>query len=141
MTQARQIPTALSIVSYLFLISGIASVVDMIVRLTRGELYLTLGILGVWIFFGLRRFSPGWRICALVFIWFGLILGPLVAIIALLHDGPADLKVFGERVAYVSPIWLAAAAALFFLLALWQYRVLTRPDIHRLFHAETTTAD
>jgi hypothetical protein len=137
MAQERQIPTALSIVAYLFLVFGVLTAIDMIFRLTRGEIYLDAGILGIWIFAGLRRYSRGWRTCALVVIWIAFIVLPLAIVYALFEGGPAHLEVFGQRVASVSPGWVVVVAALFFPLEIWQYRVLTRPDIYRLFYGDS----
>ncbi len=72
MTQ-RNIPTPLSVVSYLFLLMGIMSVAEIIGELTSGSFRFDFGVLGIGIFFGLRRYSAGWRRCALWFIWLGMI--------------------------------------------------------------------
>ena len=137
MTLERQIPKSLSIVSYLFLIYGILMVIDTVCRFTRAEVHFDTGILGIWIFGGLRRYSRGWRTCALVLIWIDLIVSPLLVIYSVFGNQPAYFMIFGLLYASVSAIWVMMVAVGFFSLALWQYRVLTRPDIRRLFYSDS----
>ena len=76
-------------------------------------------VLGFGIYFGLRRFSTGWRTCALVLIWIQLIVIPVIF-------------VFGASARV--PAFYAAGCLAWYLLQLWLYRVLTRPDIRNLFY-------
>jgi hypothetical protein len=48
---------------------------------------------------------------------------------------PLDFKLFGQKIGHASNGVGIALAALMFTLAVWQYRVLTRPDVRRLFGA------
>jgi hypothetical protein len=131
--RARPIPVALSIVSYLFLAFGLWTLIDMAVGSMTGRLNFNFGILGIWIFGGLRRYSRGWRTCALLFTWLYLFIPPIV-IIYYFFGAPAYWQVFGHRFGSVSPLWSIVIAIVAFILALWQYWVLTRPDISRLFY-------
>src|SRR5260221_10533190 len=139
MTNARQTPIALSVISYLFLIMGIVAVIEMIITASRGAIHPDFYVLGLGIFAGLRRHSRGWRTCALIFTWFGLI-GLAVMIGFILFDGgmvfrrPSDLKFVD-----ISLIWSLIIVMPFFVLQLWQYRVLTRPDVRSLFYEESQT--
>jgi hypothetical protein len=139
MTQDRTIPTPLSVVSYVFLLTGILAAVEIIVGLTRGAFHLNLAILGFWIFFGLRRYSPGWRTCALVFIWIGMIVPSLMFVLLLSLGRLGSVTIFGQRHDGVSPFWILIPVALFFALEFWMYRVLTRPDIRRMFYDVSQT--
>ena len=138
MTNARQIPSALSVVSYIFLVFGISSAVEILVALARGSFHFDLVILGLWIFFGLRRYSPGWRTCALVFIWSGLITIPIGVVLllsaSLLSGQGVEVVISGQRHEDISAIWVCIPLALFFSLVLWMYRVLTRPNIRSMFY-------
>jgi hypothetical protein len=67
MTNARQTPIALSVISYLFLIMSIVAVIEMVITASRGTIHPDCYVLGLGIFVGLRRYSRGWRTCALVF--------------------------------------------------------------------------
>ena len=136
MDMDKRLPGALKIVAALFVIGGILAVIEVVVSLMRNRLSLNFGVLGLFIGVGLLRLRRGWRTCAVVFLWFGLILLPIVFLLGLLGVIPAYLQIFGVRVARV-PGWTVSAAAIpFFLLVLWQYRVLVRPDIRSLFGLE-----
>jgi hypothetical protein len=132
------IPKALRVVAVIHLVGGLMSVARIVVQLTQGTIGLDLGVLGIPIYFGLMRLSSGWRSCALVFIWLGILLTPIIFVIGLKSGLPGQLHIFGVPVGSISPIWISVASVLWFLLNLWQYRVLTRDDIKRLFVPPTT---
>ena len=126
-------PASLKIVAGLFIFGGICSAIEVIVSLMHNHINLNFGVLGLFIGPGLRRFSPSWRTCALVFLWIGLIGIPIIAFVLMTRPGPLDLKVFGQKVGHAPEELGLAIAAVAFLLTLWQYRVLTRPDVRDLF--------
>jgi hypothetical protein len=131
--QHQSAPLSLKIVAALFILSGISSIIEVIFSLTQGRLSFNFGVLGVVIGIRLLRFSRTWRICALIFIWIALICLPLVALVFLFLAVSVNYIIFWQNVGPGSRVVGAALAALLFALALWQYRVLTRPDIRRLF--------
>ena len=133
MTNDVKLPLSLKIVACLFLITGIYSVVDIILGIAQRGIYINFGVLGIPIFWGLLNRRSGWRICGLVLIWFGLIVIPIVFIASLLGNEPAYFEVFRIRISRI-PRWVASVVCVpFFLLVLWEYRVLVRPDIKALF--------
>ena len=133
MSDDMKIPRSVKIVAYLFLFGGICSVIDIIVALTRGLIYLNLGVLGIPIFFGLLNRRNGWRVCAMVFLWIGFIVIPIVFLMGLVGDVPGYFEVFRIKVARI-PSWVTSVASIpIFFLILWQYRVLMRPEIKALF--------
>jgi hypothetical protein len=137
MKDKRKIPTALSVVSYLFLFLGIVAVVEIIIGATRGAIHPNFYFLGIWIFSGLRRFSRGWRTCALVFTWLGLI-GLTFIIGCVLYDGGAVyFRPSDHKMVSIPLVWSLAITLPFFLLQMWQYRVLTRASVRNLFYQET----
>src|SRR5262249_21921903 len=133
MDNATPIPTSLKIVAFLFILGGILALTEAIVSLTYGQIYLNFAVLGLFIGPGLLRLSRGWRTCALVFLWIALIGAPVVAVLLISASGPFDLKLFGQQVGDVSKGFGVAFIAVMFVLAWWQYRVLTRADVRRLF--------
>ncbi len=137
MTQENKIPTSLSVVSYFFLFMGIMSANEFLGGLTRGEFIFDFGILGFWVFFGLRRYSPGSRTCALVFVWLASIGLVIAFVYGLLGSGPASIEIFGKRYADIPVIWLSIVSAIFLPLEIWKYRVLTRPNIRSMFYEES----
>jgi len=137
MTQQRNIPKSLSVVSYLFLLMGVMAAIEILGELTHGSFHLDFDVLGFWIFFGLRRFSKGWRTCALLFTWPWLIELPIVFVCGFFGSGPAFIKIFGWRYEDVPIIWVSVVSVVFFIFELWIYRVLTRPSIRSLFYVES----
>lgn len=131
--EKTSVPTALRIVAVLFLISGWFAVVEVLVQLTQRNFSINLGVLGIPIYFGLMRLSGGWRICALAFIWLGMLLALFAFIVGVVVEDPAEFAVWGVAVASVSSLWISVLSVALFVLCLWQYRALTRPEIRELF--------
>src|SRR5690606_32759624 len=107
--------------------------VGILVQLVQHHVDVDFGVLGIPIYFGLRRLSSGWRTCALVLLWISLLMSPVLFALGLAARSPAYFTLFGIRLANISPVWVSVAAVVVFLLSLWQYRVLTRPEIRSLF--------
>jgi len=133
MDSNQSAPTSLKIVAGLFILYGVCSAVDVVVSLVLGNLTINLNVLAFFIGLGLLRFSRGWRTCALVVLWIYLIGLPIIALLIMLHHGPLDLNLAGQKVGHVSKGLSLGIAAVSFVLAFWQYRVLTRPDIRKFF--------
>ena len=130
--RARDNPMALRIVAGLFVLQGLLTAVDVILKSCRGHLDLNLMLLCLWIGPGLLRHSPTWRKWALVVLWFSFFAISLLAVFALLRP-PLDFKIFGFPTAPVPLVPTLLFLLALLLLNLWQYRVLIRPDIHALF--------
>ena len=137
MDENRQIPASLKAVAILFILGGIFAVIEVLVSLARSHININFGVLGLFIGPGLLALKPGWRTCALVFLWIAMIGIPIIAVLMLGHSGPLDFKIFGEEVGHASKEFSLAVAVILFLLSFWQYRVLTRPDVRRLFGVMT----
>jgi hypothetical protein len=133
MDNTTPIPTSLKVVAFLFILSGIFSLIEVIVSLMHSHLNINFGVLGLFIGPGLLRLSRGWRTCALVFLWIAMIGIPIVAILFMAAAESLDFTLFGQKVGHASKELGIVLAALVFALAVWQYRVLTRPDVRRLF--------
>jgi hypothetical protein len=135
-----EIPVSLAIVSYIFFLPGgiclgfVASALLFLIYAGgipgSGTILLSClagtayGIFCLCLSRGLRRCSRSWRICALVIIWWGFI-AMAYSIVRYFqtqatprHDTP---MVF----------WLEYGIG--FIVQVWQYRVLTRPDVRDLF--------
>jgi hypothetical protein len=133
MNNTTTIPTSLKIVAFLFILSGIFSLIEVLVDLTQSHLSINLGVLALFIGPGLLRLSRGWRTCALVFLWIAMIGIPIVALIFMTASGLLDFNLFGQKVGDAPKGLGLVLLALMFALTVWQYRVLTRPDVRRLF--------
>lgn len=133
MDEKPHIPASLKVVAIIFFLGGIHSVIEVVLAFAHGRLSINFGVLGLFIGPGLLALRPGWRACAMVFIWIALICLPVATVLMLFHPGHFDFEVFGRQVGYVTKeLGLAVAIALF-LLTLWEYRVLNRPDVRILF--------
>ncbi len=145
--QKPRIPTALSIIAYLYFLIGMWNLafggyLIYLAVTTKGldltdpgdilvASYIIFGLVLVGVSRGLRRCSRGWRICALIFIWVG-ILGVFSEGYKLLAP---QLQTTSHRpigaLSAQNIILLLVAALLF---QLWQLRVLTRVDVRDLFY-------
>jgi hypothetical protein len=132
------IPTALRVVATLQLLGGMSALGGMIDRLGHGELYLDVGVLGIPAFFGLIWLKPGWRTFVLIVTLAWLVAMPVLFILglAVAELVPAEVRMFGLTIATLSALWMSALMVPLFLLLLWQFRVLTRPDVAALFAPE-----
>ena len=133
MDDNRRIPVSLTVVAVLFIFGGICAVIEVVVGLAHQRVSINFGVLGLFIGPGLLALRRGWRTCALVFLWIAMIGVPIVAILFLGVSGPLDFGVFGQKVGHTPKELGVAVAFLFFLLCFWEYRVLTRGDVRRLF--------
>jgi len=129
----RVAPWDLFLIAILFILGGITAVISMIIALAQGRLSINFGAIGIFVGIGLLRFSPGWRTCALVLTWFGIVVSPLLALIGVLSGKPATLRLPFQAPIPVSPYWGIIIGIVVFLLMVWQYRVLTRPRVRMLF--------
>ena len=123
------IPTSLRIIAVLFFLGGISSIIEMAVALMNNSISVNFGILGLFIGPGLLRLSKAWRTCALVFIWLALIaasIGIVVCVMAFF------LPTFGD-----ASIGILLLVIILFFVALWEYRVLTNPNIRKLFEIDS----
>jgi len=133
MNADTRIPGSLRVVAALWIFTGVCAAIEVVVSLMNNRISINSGVLDIFIGLGLLRLSRGWRTCALVLLWIALIGTPIITILMIGHSGPLDFKILGQKVGHApKELGLAMAVALF-LLALWQYRVLTSQRVRRLF--------
>jgi hypothetical protein len=126
------VPTALMIVAWLFIASGILSILQILYLFTQHQLHIDTGVLGVFIGPGLLRWRRGWRTCALVLLWFGMILSPIL-ILTTLWANSMNLNIFGINLGSAPAAIGFLVGLVMFALIIWEYRVLVREDIRRGF--------
>jgi hypothetical protein len=125
-------PAALKVVAWLFIAFGILAAIEMVGGLFFGQVGLNFAVLGIWVGRGLLRLQSGWRTCALVFIWIALIGLPLAYLLAVTAGSQGRIRVF--NVTHSAPVWVVLIpVAAGFAVAVWEYRVLTRAEVRRLF--------
>jgi hypothetical protein len=128
-------PPALIIVASLFIACGAIGILWMICsRLLGSGLVLDIGSPLVLVFgFGLMRRIRACYDMAIVVLWIFLIFLPLSALFVLSHW--STITILGTA---LKPSALTVTLSLIieitiFILALWQYRVLRRPEVRSLF--------
>lgn len=129
----RRLPLSLKVVAILFILGGISSAIEVFVSLMRSHININFGVLGILIGIGLFRLRQGWRSCALVFTWIGLIAAPIIGLLFLSHPGPLDFSVFGQKVGHAPKELGVSMVLILFIYSIWQYRTLTRRDVRLLF--------
>jgi hypothetical protein len=130
---APEVPSELKVVAGLFILEGACAAIEMVVSLAYGHLNLNFGVLAIPAGFGLLRLSRGWRTFCLVLLWISLLLIPVVVAMMLGSTTLPEVKIFGQKVGKASQEVAMVIAVVVFLIAFWQYRVLTREDIRRRF--------
>jgi len=133
MDNTTPIPTSLKVVAFLFILSGIFSIIEIIVSLMHNSISINFGALILFVGLGLLRLSRGWRTCALALLWLAMVSTPLFAIFVIATSEPIDFNLFGQKIGHASKVFVIVSVAPIFALEVWQYRVLTRPDVRRLF--------
>lgn len=140
MTAVEATPRSLRLVARIFLVFGLLAVVETLVRLAVGNIYITAGLLGIPIHAGLMHRRQGWRQVALLVLWWGFLTLPVMAVTGLIATGPVYFDLFGIQVATI-PGWVFAAGCVpYFLLNLWQHRVLMKPEMRSLFGQRPSAA-
>jgi hypothetical protein len=133
MQQSNLIPTSLKVVAVLFILTGITSLIDVVVSLANGRIDIDFGVLGLFVGPGLLRLSQGWRTVGLVLLVISAIGVAIVALAFLTAPGPLDFSAFGVRVGQVSKELGLGLAVILFALVVWQLRVLTSEEVRDLF--------
>jgi hypothetical protein len=137
MRHRQRTENALSVVSYIFLFVGVIALIEMISHAVKGSIRFNFGILGIGIFAGLRRYSRIWRMCALLFTWYGII-ALCYALFICFYSQPVSTasEYLNQQLSTVPSTWLAIPLLMVLMVTLWQYRVLTHPAIRRLFNED-----
>jgi hypothetical protein len=126
-------PASLRAVAWIFITFGILACISIVADLANGKVSIHVGVLGIFIGRGLLRYIPGWRTCGLVWLWFIMIAVPLIFLVSLTSSS-GTVILFGRQLRGGGAIVVGVVVcAGFFALALWEYRVLTRPIVRRLF--------
>ena len=135
MEDEKRIPMSVRLTAALFILGGLHAAVDMFLALFNGDLHLNIGMVGLFIGVGLLRERRPWRTWALALIWIRLLATPISTLMLLSGDTWWRIFLFGRSLDYQSDgLWLGLVwSSAWFVISLWQYRVLTRPDVRQLF--------
>jgi hypothetical protein len=132
MSQPIDLPRDLRIVAIIFLVGGINSVLIMIIGAMTNHISLEFGVFSIFAYFGLLRLSRGWRVYALAMSCLAIVFAPVMAVVVLTTNN-CTFNIFNVPVTRIPALVGIVFAVFFFLLALWQLKVLTRPDVEALF--------
>ena len=121
------------IICTLFIVSGLSDIVNSVwVYMTEKRIHVFGGIFNLAAGIGMLRLRKGWRIYSLVVLALLLILLPML--IFFLREGvPLKIRFFSLELESASLWTNAAAAALIFIICLWQFCILMHSDIKKMF--------
>lgn len=137
----RHRPAALKVVAWVFILSGLSACIEIIVALTHGRFSLNFDVIGIFIGWGILKLSSGWRLLGLISLWIAMIGAPVIIVMAFSNPGKLEFKLFGAKIADMTPAAFFILVGGYFLFKVWQYRVLTRSDVRALFYANPMTVD
>jgi hypothetical protein len=133
-------PPALAVIAWVFVAFGVWAAVDMATSLFQGRIKIDLNILMIFVGRGLLRNSRGWRTIGLIFLWIALISLPVAMALSLFYPSAGSIQFNGQPIPIslgieAREVILLIAIGSFWAASFWAYRVLTRPDVRRLFRA------
>lgn len=127
------LPLAAKLVACVFLASGSLSALDMVFSAAHGAWNFNPGIHGLLIAAGLLRRRRLFRVFALITVVLSLLGFPIAAAYFWWAPSVPAFSFFGRQVTDL-PNWAAVVGcALGWLIALWEYPILQRPDVRRAF--------
>lgn len=127
------IPTSLKIVALIFIFSGLYSTWNILDAASKGTLSLNFGVLNLFAGMGLLKLNRECRIFALIILWIVMVGLPVLIAVYRIYPDLLSLEILNKEVIRL-PIPVSIALILTaYVLSFWEYRVLRRPDIRRLF--------
>jgi hypothetical protein len=133
MRTRSNLPASLKIVAWFFILSGWCAVIEIVVALLHSRISFNFGVLGIFIGRGLLQLRPGWRTWAVVLTWLGLLMVPVLALLAISGSGVPRITIFGIVVGRTSHEVVLLGSGIGLVFFIWQLRALTRADVRRLF--------
>ncbi|AQT67671.1 hypothetical protein STSP2_00819 [Anaerohalosphaera lusitana] len=138
MTEHIKRPLSLKIIAALFIVDGVLRILTMFVtRFQNSPITPIIGIITLFAGCGLLTLSSGWRTFILVILWFYMIYIPSIIAISIKYNiyklTPVNTEIFQRPLFYIMAYLLCL-----FLFVLWMYRVLTRPEVRKLFTQKQT---
>jgi len=122
---------SLQIAAKLFLLQGIFGIVAMIISLLNGKVDIRLDIVCLFLGYGLLGCSESWRRKALAFTVFEIISFPIFA--GLMLFAPQLILFFGKNDGRLEP-FLLLLGIFWYIIVLWQYKILSNPLIQEICH-------
>jgi len=127
------LPLALKAVAWVEIFQGLAAVGAIIHSAVMGWPNADPGYLSIPAGIFLLRLQRTWRLYLLVTSWISFVLLPLIGVATFLLEEPLDIRILNVNTKVLSDGTIALFAGTLFLIMIWQYRVLTRPEVKELF--------
>ncbi len=104
----------------------------------QGRTKVNFDVLMIFVGRGLLQNSRGWRTVGLIFIWTGLITLPIAIVFSVFYPSAGYIQFNGQPILIslsdkVRELILLVVGGVFWIASIWAYRVLTKPDVRRLF--------
>jgi len=132
-TQDRKPPILLQIVAGLFIFEGICAIIEMVISPFYGRIFFDLNIFCLRIGKGMLKGNPKSREWALIFIYLGFLLIPLISWVLTDFSGIFYFKIFGIQIQEIDPWIFICFAVGSLLLTLFELYVMYRADTRSYF--------
>lgn len=127
------LPLAAKLVAGVCIVTGLFSALEIVLSIVHQAFHFNLGIQGIFIGWGLLRRRKFFWWFALVEVWVSLIGFPLLALYLWTRPEVPTFPLLGRQIVAL-PYWIAAVACFVaWLIAVWEYWVLNRPDVRAAF--------
>ena len=137
-TPTPSLPLSLQIVGWLTILYGVGSVINIVGLALHGHFFLDISALQLFSGIGILRLIRGWRIYQLVCLWLGLLLLGFAAISALTSGHRMNFGWLGMTLDHAPRESLLFLFLALTMVSIWEIRVLTRPDVRKLFGISET---
>ena len=125
------LPISLKIVAYLFILTGVGAIIEMISALFHNRISLNFSALEIFVGLGLLRLNPCSWTWARFLTVLGLVFGVILGFIFLFT--PGSLRLFGVPFGQAPPGLGVVISLVVLALLAWQLRVLNGDAVRRLF--------
>ncbi len=127
-------PSDLKFVAYLFVLQGVFAIARMMIVLLNDRVCIDIGVLGLFVGFGLLGFSNDWWRFAKAFTLFKLLIMPLVLFVWTgLIPSVADFRVTTFSNFIVSEELVILTCVFVWAASLWQYHVLNAGHVRAIY--------
>ena len=132
-TQDRKPPFLLQIVAGLFIFEGVCAIIEMIISPFYGRFFFDFNIFCLRIGKGMLKGNPKSREWALIFIYLGFLVIPVVSWVFTGFSGTFYFKLFGIKIQEIDP-WIFICFAMgSLLLTFFELYVMHRADTRAFF--------
>jgi hypothetical protein len=128
-------PKAVTVVAWLFIVTGVYAILSTVLSLFGLHRDLDLACINLWIGLGLLHRQARWRWWALVVLRITLALIALAALLVLATPPHLDVSTLAHGAGSLPRTVSLVVVLLALAVTWWQYRVLQRPDVRQLFDA------